>query len=445
MCAALPALAAEPRLSAPQEVRGLLARYLELGNLAEGDDTDAHTSRLALLRRLERDTRELLTTEGYFSPTVSLLDENGDGGPPVLRVDPGPRTTVTSVNIEIRGDIDPARRSALLAAWPLAVGEPLRQVVWEEGKQALLRDLVASDFAAARLTHSRAEVDPEARSADLQLVYETGLPYRYGTLEITGLKRYDYTLVNRYNRSIFLGADYSEESLLDFQAALQQTPYFASVSVDVERELFGEAESEGAERLPVVSSHIITPVRVRLRERPPHQISLGGGVSSNTGARVEAAYRSADLFHRAWELNTGARIEQRRQAAYADIFLPPEGNTRDSFGTVVENSKISGLGLQRFAVGAVRSETRGSIEQRLGVNWQQEKQSPDNAEERTNRALTGLASWTWRRAKDPLDLSEGISAQFQIGGGSKWLLSDQNFLRFYARYHHGFQIGRAHV
>jgi translocation and assembly module TamA len=62
----------------------------------------------------------------------------------------------------------------------------------------LLAELLAVDYAAARLQDSRAEVDPEARRVDLTVVATSGPRYRFGELQISGLKRYSEELVGRF-------------------------------------------------------------------------------------------------------------------------------------------------------------------------------------------------------------------------------------------------------
>ena len=241
---------------------------------------------------------------------------------------------------------------------------------------------------------------------------------------------------------------YRQEDLLAVQTALQNTPYFASVSVELgHNELPGEENAENPASLTNLTNPVgdlQVPVIIRLRERAPYNIAFGAGVSSNTGARVEGSFRSADFLHRAWEFNTGMRIEQLRQSAYADLFLPPDRQQqRDSVGAVVEKSDIQGLGIERVAFAASRVQLRGSIEQRLGLNWQNEQQSPSGAASSTNRALTATTGWLWRHADDPLDASEGIVAQLQLGGSAKAVLSDQNFLRSYFRYSQGIPLGKS--
>ena len=426
---------AVPQLIAPESVRELLQTHLSLTGL-DGEALD-ETARLAIERRLRKDAGELLATEGYFSPRIELLNEAEGTG---IRVESGPRANIGTVSIEIRGSIDDARRRELIAAWGLAAGTAFRQSAWDEAKNGLLRELMSVDHAGARLVSSRAEVDAEAARVDLTLVYDAGPRYRYGEIRILGLDRYQPSLVERYAKALQPGAVYRQDDLLDVQSALQNTPYFSSVSV----ELDSASLPAGDETESPVDGDLQVPVVVRLRERAPFGVSLGAGYSSNTGARVEGNFTSADFAGRAWELSTGARIEQLRQSAYADVFLPPDRarQQRDSFGAFVEKSDIQGLALERVAFAASRVQQRGSIEQRFGVNWQYERQNTEGEAESTNQALTAQAGWVWRSANDPQDPAEGIVAQLQLGGAAKALLSDQNFLRSYFRYSQGIPLGK---
>lgn len=422
-----PVFAEVPRLVAPAELRGLLANFLERPDLGDA------TEEAAFARRAQREAANLLATEGYFSPRVELRRDDGEL---VLLIEPGERSLIGAVHIDLLGDLTEERRASLIAGWRLKRAQAFRQSDWDEAKHALLADLLAVDYAGARLRETRAEVDPVARRVELYIVAETGPRYRFGELKISGLQRYSAALVARFNDSVKVGDNYREDRLLALQNALQSTPYFSSVSVTLER------ADERADAPALASDGALTaPVLVRLRERSPYQVSLGGGYSTNTGLRMEATYRNSDVFSRAWELQSGLRIEQLRQTAYADLFFPPdERRRRDGVGTSFEESDIAGLAIRRFAVGAMRVQQRGSVEQRLSVNWQEEKRLPDGAPESSSRALTALLAWTWRHAVDPLDPAEGVSLQVQLGGGSRNLLSDQDFLRAYLRYSQGIPL-----
>ncbi|WP_291997543.1 autotransporter assembly complex family protein [Candidatus Accumulibacter sp. ACC012] len=424
---ALPAAAAVPQLQAPEEVHQLLTNFLELGEVADAPE------QAAFERRMQREVPPLLATEGYFSPQVVVRE--GDGKL-LIEVDPGPRSTVDSVHIEILGEVDVARRETLTKSWKLKSGQPFRQADWDDAKQSLLAELLSVDFAGARLQDSSARVDPEARRVELRVVLAAGPPYSFGELKISGLKRYSAALVERYNHRVQPGEPYREDRLLALQTALQDTPFFGSVTVALERSAVGGGSPVGDD------GRVSAPVVVHVRESAPYQVSLGAGYSTNTGARVEASYRNNDLFGRAWELQSGVRIEQLRQTAYADVFLPPDQRRRrDGVGIAFQKSDIEDLALEGYSVGATRVQKRGSVEQRLALNWLEEKQTPKGSPTTTNQALTAQAGWTWRHAPDPLNPAEGIALQFQVGGGSKQLLSDQDFLRTYLRYAQGVPLG----
>ena len=431
--------AAAQQLRAPEAVRGLLERHLQLeAGTRESQDATQWASRE---RRLRKEAGVLLSTEGYFSPRIELrADESGE----VLVVEPGNRARIGRVHIEVLGQLSDERRQALIATWSLPRGSAFRQARWDEAKQALLGELLAVDHAGARLVSSQAEVeidgDDEATRVDLSLVYAAGPRYRYGDLRIVGLQRYPASLVERYTRPLKRGDAYRQEDLLAAQSALQNTPYFSAASIETE---VASTTDDRAEAVPDAAEDFL-PLLVRVQERQPYHVALGAGVSSNTGARVEATFRNADFMGRAWALSTGVRLEQLRQSAYADLFFAPEGRQRrDSVGALAEKSDIQGLAIERMALAMARVQQRGSIEQRLGLNWQHERQTPDGAEMTVNRALTATAGWLWRHADAPRDASEGIVAQVQLAGAAKALLSDQNFLRTYVRYSQGIPLGKS--
>ncbi len=227
------------------------------------------------------------------------------------------------------------------------------------------------------------------------------------------------------------GAPYREADLNALQTALQLTPQFRSVLVSIDRDTPPDADGV-----------VTVPVTVRLGERPAHRLSFGAGISSNTGARVETVFQTADLFGQAWELNSGLRIEQKKQTAFADIIFPPDAaQRRNSVGVMAQATDIQGLRTERIAIGGQQAWTRGEVETRLSLTWQDERLEPDGAPDSISRALVPNAAWTWRHVDNPLDTRDGIVLQGQIGAASKAILSDQNFIRLYGRYQQFFPVG----
>ncbi|MGE5621458.1 MAG: autotransporter assembly complex protein TamA [Candidatus Bathyarchaeota archaeon] len=420
------AAAQDVEVQAPKDIDALVSPYLPTESLADP------AAREQARRRLEKSLPELLATEGYFRPRLDFAERDGIL---VVRIDPGPRTVIAAVDVTIAGNLEDTQRRALIASWPLSPGKPFRQADWSAAKQQILTWLLGIGHAGASLTDSRADIDPETGQARLQASYDAGPPYRFGPLVIEGLSRYPPKLVERYNRTVRPGEPYREGQLIALQNALQATPYFSSVQVDIERG--GEPGPDGT---------VTAPVHLLVQERKPHRVALGAGISSNTGARVEINYHTADLFRNAWELDSGVRVEQKRQIAYADVFLPPDRrNYRHGFGALVEQTDIQNLVTERFAIGVQRSQQRGSVEMRLSLNWQEEKKRPEGGLATIDRALVPDSLWTWRRVDSLLDPRQGIVLQARIGGASRALLSDRDFLRLHGRYQQFIPVGRRDV
>lgn len=427
----LPLLAAPKLLvEAPGELQALLDTHL---GLAERQLDDL-TGRRAVIRAAYRRIPELLATEGYFSPQISV-SETGDVLH--LRVNPGAQTRIARIDLQFSGPVLPQRQQALRALWSLTPDAPFRQAAWEAAKQELLADLIARDFPEAHIVDSEALIDPEQQQAVLTVHYDSGPRHRFGELQISGLGRYSPELLARYNRSVLLGAPWREDRVLALQAELQATPYFSAVAI---------------ERLPGISTapgEETSPLGITVHEKAPYRAGFGVGFSSNTGARVEANYHNTDLMRRAWELSSGVRLEQRRQTLWSDVFLPPgAARQQDSVGGVFENNDIQGLRTEKRALGAIRTLPQNRLpgffpqsltalaytdsSLRASLHWLSEYQDT-GLSARTNRALTPNLQWSGRAFDSELRPSQGLAMMAQIGGAARSVLSDQNFIRLHGR------------
>ena len=410
------------RLEAPDAVRPVLEEHVRLLKRDTLALPEQQADRVAMTRRARREIADLLATEGYFSPRIRF--NRDDPVSWVLEVEPGLRTEIAAVDIAFTGDLavsgegGQAYLELLRASWGLPVGQPFRQSAWDGAKAALLDTVSARTYAAARIAESRAEIDPETAQARLKVRIDSGPAFYLGELEVQGIEYLPADLVQRYSQ-LKPGSPYDREELLAFQTDLQNTPHFGSVIVDIERD-------------PALAAAV--PVRVQVTEALPRYAGVGAGFSTNTGARVELTYRDSNLRKRGWEFSTGLRVEQRRQALYADVFLPPRGKHRDSFGALAESSDLEGLKVDSQAVGATRTTVRGDIETQIALRLQHEKIEPAGGESRTSNTLT--ANWTWikRAVNDLLDPTDGYLLEFQVGGGPEIALAEQDFLRLYSRF-----------
>ncbi len=405
-----------------------------------------------LLRKLQNDIEQILATEGYFSPQIKfdVLDRDGadsgnanEGGQNLIQVSvsPNQRSSIKEVQIHFTGALEDAanagkdsaiqRRENLIKAWTLSLEKPFRQDDWSKAKTHLMESLKSELYMGATWVDSRAEVDAENHSVSLILNLDSGAEFYFGDLQVTGLERYPLWLIDRFDPPK-KGQAYTSRKLLEFQSALQNSAYFSTVGFNV------EPDSSKAQALPI---------EVSLNERQARDLGLSLGESSNTGLHAEVTYRDRNFANQVWDLQSALRIEQKRQLAYAQIYLPPSDHHQlDSFGVLWDQSKIEGVTQARYAFGVLRTTTRGHVEQRLGGNFMQESVTENRdvttQVHRKSHATVLSTGWTWRDVDDLLAPRSGHRLQLDFSGAHHSLLSNQSFIRAYTKYQQWFPIAK---
>lgn len=404
---------------------GLLTEHVpELSSTAE-----AQTLTPGLLRRLRAEISSILATEGYFSPRIHFEKTEHDAALIRVDVEAGARSVVQQVGLKFYGALADAsdagqkvaqqRRAALIANWSLPLSQPFRDSQWSEAKDQLLENLRADLYAAASIRDSRASIDAEKHSASLELEVDSGPPFTLGEVKVSGLQRYPSWLLERYAPPK-KGEAYSRARLLEYQRALQNSAYFSTVAVSID---------------PDSALATAVPVEVNVVERASRDLGFGAGYSSNTGFRGEVSYRDRNVFEKAWDVRSAFRLEQKRQLAYVDIYFPPRASDQlDSFGVLTDRLDVSGLSQTRSAIGIKRTNKRGHLEQRMGVNLSVEKNQLDGEKQRISKALVGTLGWTWRALDDRFAPRQGQIAQVDFALSEQALGSDRRFIRSYGKY-----------
>lgn len=284
-------------VQAPGKLEELLTTYLDLARFQSAPATERITD--AELERLMRaapaQARALLETEGYFNADVKV-QRSDETGVPLLRmtVDPGPRTLVKEVSLDVSGALDVAVQAhdtaaqdeleALREAWPLPAGAPFSQSAWSGAKNATMARLRAAGYASASWLRTNATVDAPTNTARLSVVADSGPLFRLGAIRIEGLERYDADAVRRL-ANFKPGTPYTEKLLLDFQERIQRIGLFEGALVVLDAD-------------PATAS--AAPVRVRVKELPLQQATFGVGYSANTGPRISLEHYHRRAFGSRW-------------------------------------------------------------------------------------------------------------------------------------------------
>jgi translocation and assembly module TamA len=398
---------------APDPLRELLERNLELRRYRQVTDLDdAEIARLVVLA--EKDARELLATQGYFTPQVRIAREPGARTTLAVDVEPGPRTVVSEAEIGFEGDIanssDPdavAQREGIRSRWLLPRGQPFTQGGWERAKAGATRQLLARRYPAGRISYSLADVDGAAGTAKLGLRLDSGALYHLGQMQVTGLERYDPRLVPGLAR-LRPGTVYDQEQIVQAQLRLSGSGYFESAFI------FIDPESDPA----------AAPVQVTVREAPLQKVVLGIGFTTDGGPRASLEHTHNRVPGIDWRAATKLQIEKKNpfaQSEWTDI--PDERGWRWSVLGRVEELQDDNLVTHSQRLRFGRFKNGDHIDRNVYLQYERATvQNPDNVplsplQTGAGSALSANYVWTGRYFDNIQLPTSGYGIGIEFGGG----------------------------
>ena len=375
------------------------------------------------LRRLVdeavREARETAATEGYFSAQVSAAIQEGPG-PWVVRLalEPGARTLVDDIDIAINGPASADEDARALVrrvrdTWRLRRGLPFRQEDWEAAKRAAVRELSSWRYAAARVARSEALVDPATRRARLSVELDSGPPFRFGELRVTGVRRYSDQLVE--NLSPFRAGDvYDRDQLLVYQRRLLESGYFVSVQADI----------DPAEGKPDAS-----PVRVAVIEANTQHVEAGIGYSTDAGPRIELRYSDQDVLDSAWRFRSGLRLDDKIRNLQVDFDSPPRpGGRWNSLFARARQTDIQNEITRELAAGVSHNWGAELAPSALILSAHAEEQQVAGARTEERYAVYAGFRRSFRKTDDFVAPRSGYLAMVEVGGAPA-ALATRTFLR----------------
>jgi translocation and assembly module TamA len=430
------------RIEAPRALRDTIEENIDLTRWRGNPRLDMEQLQ-RLVRGAPDQVKTLIATEGYYSPQVTAtLDTSG--AKPVVRivVEPGQPVVVGDVDIELRGFVPADKGSAPIDAaslrqgWGLGTGSVFRTADWEGAKRNMLRQITQRRFPRAQLLESSATVDPDTHKAQLKVVIDSGPDARFGNLKIEGLNRYPANVITNLN-GIRPGDEYSEAALQGLQGKLQDTGYFASVEVSadmsgvVAEQVNDLAQGEGVQ--PAANTAPTTlPVVVRVTENKRRNVSLGVGFSTNTGARTQANY--GDLFVFGKRNKSSILYEQKHQAARTDFYWPTtSGGYNNSVGGGFDREDVEGQITRTTSVSATRAWGTPLLERSLKLEALTEQITIDSLPTTRVKSVPLTFSITKRHLDSLVAPTRGYIANVQLGAAVLPVLTDEKFVRLYAR------------
>ncbi len=417
------------RIEAPQDIRDLVDRFLDLKRYQQVSDLD-NVELLRLLELSEIQMRGLLATQGYFTPQIDQMlsaDAARAGGIPevVITIDPGPRTHIAALDLQIEGAVkshDPAwpQLAQIQSDWGLPVGAAFTQADWSQSKAQALQTLTTERFPAARQTGSKAVIDPDSSSAHLQVSYDSGPVYRYGAVQVQGVQRYDEIIAQRLAR-LPVGAEYRQSDLLNVQQQLLDSGYYAGASVMIDTS--DKADPQAA------------PVLVRVRELPLQKLVLGVGFNTDSGPGVSIEHTHNRVPVLDWRALTRLKWNRDDQIFSTSLIAPPdEGLWQWLFNASYHREQFGSTHQSTQQVRAGRTKNEGAIERTWYLQYDHGKADYGQAVTRRARAVSANYAWTLRRFDSLVFPRSGFGLALEGGGGFTLSPQRQPFVRAAARY-----------
>jgi translocation and assembly module TamA len=438
LCALAPAARAqsEPEpafdlvVRAPDALRALLERHLELRRYQQVSDLDdAELARLVVLA--DKDARELLATQGYFSPEVRITREAGPPRPKlVVTVEAGPATKVSAVDIVFEGDIAMsseadavAQREGIRRDWELPVGQGFTQGRWDAAKAGALRRLLARRYPAGRISYSLADIEAASQQARLGLKLDSGAVFHLGELHVSGVQRYDPLLVTRLAR-LPVGMVYDQEKLVQAQLRLAGSGYFDSAFLYVDP----QADPAAA------------PVQVTVREAPLQKAVVGLGFTTDGGPRASLEHTHNRVPGVGWRAITKLQAETRNPYAQSEwLSIPDPGNWRWSVLARVEKLDDDRLVTYSQRLRGGRLQSGEHIDRNVYVQYERSTvQNPNNVvltpqDTGSGTAVSANYIWTGRYFDNVTQPTSGYGLGFELGGGVTLTGSSRLFQRTVVR------------
>jgi translocation and assembly module TamA len=429
-------------VEAPDDIRELLTKHLELQRYSRLSDLNAsELSRLLVLA--EDNARDLIATLGYFSPIIDIQREAAvsvpvtasptDGtpntpakvtAPPVVRmkVTPGPQTHIGKVEVNFAGDIasNPApdvaeQQQNIRGNWRLPVGNAFTQSDWSSAKSAALRELTARRYLTGKLANSAADIDPEAKQANLAITLDSGPEYRLGPMTTTGLTHFPPEMVERFAQ-IQTGAVYDRDELFKAQQRLTDSGYFDSAFM-----LVDAAGDPNA-----------APVQTQLREAQLQKLVLGVGISTDSGPRASVEHTHNKVPYIGWRSVSKFAIDKRNQYLGSDVTsLPDEDYWRWLVGGKLQREVDDPLVTtsEQFRVGRLQNTER--LDRSLYLQYDRARVTGGDATANTgtNDAFTLSWGWTTRKFDNVVFPTSGWGLGVEIGPGVTIGSETKPFLR----------------
>jgi translocation and assembly module TamA len=339
------------------DIRNNILAYLSFERYKNRDDLSPEIVE-RLQERCEREVRAAMRPFGYYEPKITSEVTRATSGSQtnynvVINVAPGEGVQIEKVEVNVTGPgaADPLF-TRITNDLPLRVGDRLNHSNYELLKGGLLRTAATYGFLDARMSRNEMRVDPQARTAQIFIDFDTGSRYRFGETAIHQ-EVIEESLIRRFLR-YQPQQDYDAQELFRTQFALDDSQYFSTVEV--------RPEDRNRDDLTV-------PINITAEPNRRGRYQFGVGYGTDTEARGTASWENRLVNRRGHRFRTEIRAATIDQSADARYIVPIGDPATEKFTLQLTGN------LERRADQDIRNVNFTPSITQLTDSWFSEKQS----------------------------------------------------------------------
>lgn len=352
--------------------------------------------------------RQALRALGYYNARIST-EVDPEGPRLQVNINAGEPVRFSDVRVRIEGPGEDFAGFELPEARIPNEGERLDHSRYEDLKSLIRNRAQIYGFFNGQFTQQRLRIDPEAGTAEVDLVFRTGERFTLGEVTFSDDVVFDDELLQRFVE-FEPGTPYESRLVAELNQNLRISGYFEQILVN--------AAPDRA-----VDGRI--PVHVQLTERKPNSIGVGAGFSTDVGPRARLTWTEHWINEKGHQRGAETELSAPRQTlgAWYEIPLDPPMTDSLRFTTGYQREEIEDVESRLFTLGAeYRHRTSNNWQQVISVDWQDERYEVGDESGHSRLLLPGL-SLDKLQTDDSIDPSEGYRLQLQSRVASQALLS----------------------
>ena len=363
--------------------------------------------------------RNALKALGYYEPEIdwNVSQPEDDEAPAqlVLSVDPGEPVRIQSRTVTVKGPAsDDWEFNPDLPSRP-AVGDVLNHGEYNALRQTIQNTASRLGYFNGRFETRRLAVNPEEKTADITLVYESGQRFRLGDVRFNGGHGFDSSLLDQFVK-FAPGTFYHSDRIAKLNSDLSNSGYFSSVDVDAS---------------PVSADNGVIPVSITLKTRDPRSVAAGVGFSTDVGPRLRGNWREHWINSKGHRRGAETELSEPRQniSGWYEVPLDPPMTDSLRFSAGYQREEIEEVESELFTLATRWNHQLDSgWMQTTSVRLEEERfRFGDGSSDRSRLVLPGLG-YSKLQVNSAFDPSRGYHLSAEVTGSHRAALSSTDIL-----------------